>query len=77
MARGAPPTTSSWSSATARAASSRFPGRGNIDETQELYCPAIMEAIAATGFEGYVGQEFRPRGDRRKAMIHAVETCDV
>jgi hydroxypyruvate isomerase len=53
------------------------PGRSNIDETQELYYPAIMEAIAATGFEGYVGQEFRPRGDRRKAMIHAVETCDV
>ena len=53
------------------------PGRSNIDETQELYYPAIMEAIAATGFKGYVGQEFRPRGDRRKAMIHAVETCDV
>ena len=53
------------------------PGRSNIDETQELYYPAIMEAVAATGFKGYVGQEFRPRGDRRKAMIHAVETCDV
>jgi len=53
------------------------PGRSNIDETQELYYPAIMEAVASTGFQGYVGQEFRPRGDRRKAMIHAVETCDV
>lgn len=53
------------------------PGRGNIDETQELYYPAIMEAIAETGFEGYVAQEFRPSGDRKAAMAHAFELCDV
>lgn len=53
------------------------PGRSNIDETQELYYPAIMEAIAETDFNGYVGQEFRPRGDRQAALIHAVELCDV
>lgn len=53
------------------------PGRSNIDETQELYYPAIMEAIAAEPFEGYVGQEFIPRGDKRAALTHAVEVCDV
>jgi len=53
------------------------PGRSNLDETQELYYPAIMEAIAETGFRGYVGQEFRPRGDRMAALTHAVELCDV
>jgi len=53
------------------------PGRSNLDETQELYYPAIMEAVAETGFTGYVGQEFRPRGDRQAALIHAVEICDV
>ncbi len=53
------------------------PGRSNLDETQELYYPAIMGAIAETGFQGFVGQEFRPRGDRRQAMIQAVELCDV
>jgi hydroxypyruvate isomerase len=33
------------------------PGRNEIDETQELYYPAIMRAIVATGYRGYVGQE--------------------
>ena len=36
------------------------PGRHEIDETQELYYPAIMKAILATGFKGYVAQEFIP-----------------
>lgn len=53
------------------------PGRSNIDETQELYYPAIMEAIAETGYTGYVSHEFRPRGDKVKALTHAVEICDV
>ena len=54
-----------------------MPGRSNLDETQELYYPAIMEAVAETGFTGFVGQEFRPRGDRQAALTHAVEICDV
>jgi len=37
------------------------PGRNEIDETQELNYPAIMRAIVATGFDGYVAQEFIPR----------------
>jgi hypothetical protein len=37
------------------------PGRNEIDDTQELYYPAIMRAIVATGFDGYVAQEFIPR----------------
>jgi len=53
------------------------PGRSNIDETQELYYPAIMGAIAETGYEGYVSHEFRPRGDKVAALTHAVEICDV
>jgi hydroxypyruvate isomerase len=54
------------------------PGRNEIDETQELYYPAIMEAIVETGYEGYVGQEFIPTWDEPfKALRHGVETCDV
>ena len=34
------------------------PGRGELDETQELNYPAIMQAILETGYEGYVAQEF-------------------
>lgn len=36
------------------------PGRHEIDDSQELNYPAIMRAIAATNYDGYVGQEFNP-----------------
>ena len=54
------------------------PGRHEIDESQELYYPAIMRAIAATGFKGYVAQEFIPTTDDPIAsLVKAVEICDV
>jgi len=53
------------------------PGRNEIDETQELYYPAIMRAILETGYKGHVGQEFIPTGDPMKGLIEAVELCDV
>ena len=37
------------------------PGRNEIDDTQELYYPAIMKAIAETGYTGYVAHEFVPK----------------
>ena len=57
------------------------PGRNEIDESQELYYPAIMRAIAETGFDGYVAQEFIPTGDSKEeniaALRDAVQRCDV
>lgn len=57
------------------------PGRHEIDETQELYYPAIMRAILATGFTDYVAQEFIPTGSDNAAKIaslkNAVRICDV
>ncbi len=54
------------------------PGRNEIDENQELYYPAIMRAIAATGFQGFVAQEFIPLGENKlDALRKAVEICDV
>ena len=53
------------------------PGRNEIDETQELYYPAIMRAIAETGFKGYVAHEFVPKGDPLAALSYAVRICDV
>ena len=57
------------------------PGRHEINETQELYYPAIMKAIADTGFKGYVAQEFIPTGateaDKIAALKDAVKICDV
>jgi hydroxypyruvate isomerase len=54
------------------------PGRNEIDQTQELYYPAIMEAIVKTGFKGYVAQEFIPTwADKMAALRKGVEICDV
>jgi hydroxypyruvate isomerase len=54
------------------------PGRNEIDETQELYYPAIMRAILATGFKGYVAQEFIPKqADKVASLRKAVQLCDV
>ena len=53
------------------------PGRGNLDEKQELNYPAVMGAIAEGGYQGYVGQEFIPQGDKVAALTQAVELCDV
>jgi hydroxypyruvate isomerase len=53
------------------------PGRNEIDESQELYYPAIMRAIAETGFQGYVAHEFVPKGDPLAALTYATRICDV
>lgn len=54
------------------------PGRNEINETQELFYPAIMKAIVDTGYKGFVGQEFLPTWDDKiKALAHGVRTCDV
>ena len=53
------------------------PGRNEIDATQELNYPAIMRAILETGYEGYVGQEFVPKGDVLEALKSAFEICNV
>ena len=57
------------------------PGRHEIDESQELFYPAIMKAILETGFKDYVAQEFIPTGketkDKVAALKKAVKICDV
>jgi hydroxypyruvate isomerase len=54
------------------------PGRAEIDETQEIYYPAVMRAIVQTGFRGFVAQEFMPRGkDPLDSLRKAVQICDV
>lgn len=54
------------------------PGRNEIDETQELYYPAIMEAIVETGYKGHVAQEFIPTWkDPILALKDGITRCDV
>jgi hydroxypyruvate isomerase len=54
------------------------PGRHEIDETQELYYPAIMRAIVETGYKGHIAQEFIPaKPDAVASLRQAVGICDV
>ena len=53
------------------------PGRHEIDETQELYYPAVMKAIADTGYKGWVGQEFIPAREPIASLTQAARICDV
>ena len=54
------------------------PGRIDPDDQQELYYPAVMRAIAATGYDLFVGHEFRPReGDPLGSLAKAFAICDV
>jgi len=54
------------------------PGRNEIDETQELNYPAIMKAIANTGFKGIVAQEFIPKQEDKLASLKkAIVICDI
>ncbi len=54
------------------------PGRNEIDESQELYYPAIMRAIVGTGYKGYVAHEFVPKKkDQIASLAYAVRICDV
>ena len=54
------------------------PGRNEIDDTQELNYPAIMRAIAGTGFKGFVGQEFVPKNPNKLVSLQqAITICDI
>lgn len=54
------------------------PGRNEIDNTQELYYPAIMRAILDTGYKGYVAQEFIPKSKSPLVSLkESVVICDV
>ena len=53
------------------------PGRGELDDTQEINYPPIMQALVDVGYKGYVGQEFIPTRDPLQGLQQAVEVCDV
>ena len=53
------------------------PGRHEIDDRQELNYRPIMRTIAATGYEGFVGQEFVPTSEPIAALKAAFDLCNV
>ncbi len=50
------------------------PGRNDLDDSQELNYPAIAGAIERTGYSGFIGHEFVPKGDPIKALEAAFKT---
>ncbi len=54
------------------------PGRGELDETQEINYPPVIEAIRQTGYRGFIAQEFIPTWDDPiAALAHAAKVCDI
>jgi hydroxypyruvate isomerase len=51
------------------------PGRNEIDNTQELHYPAILEAIKETGYTGYIAHEFIPKKDPVASLRTAFQQC--
>lgn len=53
------------------------PGRQDLDAEQELNYHAICKALAEKNYDGFLGQEFMPKGEPFAALKAAFETCDV
>lgn len=53
------------------------PGRGELDDKQEINYPPIMRKLLELGYDGYVGQEFIPTRDPLAGLKQAVKLCDV
>ena len=53
------------------------PGRNEIDETQELNYRRVTQAIADTGFTGFLAHEFVPRRDPLTSLRQAADICTV
>ena len=53
------------------------PGRNDLDDEQEIYYPAVIQAIAETDYDLYVGHEFIPKGDPIEGLRAAFHLCDV
>jgi hydroxypyruvate isomerase len=53
------------------------PGRNEIDDSQELNYRRVAQAIAESGFAGFLAHEFVPRNDPLKSLREAFAICDV
>ena len=53
------------------------PGRNELDDFQELNYRGICRVISDAGYDGYIGHEFRPRGDLVGGLRQAFEICNV
>ena len=53
------------------------PGRNDLDDEQEIYYPAVARALNETGYKGWVGHEFLPKGETLPALQQAFDIFNV
>jgi hydroxypyruvate isomerase len=53
------------------------PGRGELDDAQEINYPAVVRKLLDGGYTGYIGHEFIPTRDPLAGLKQAVAVCDV
>ena len=53
------------------------PGRGELDDEQEINYPAVMKKLVRLKYAGYVGQEFIPTRKPLDGLRQAMKLCDV
>jgi hydroxypyruvate isomerase len=53
------------------------PGRHDLDKHQEIWYPPVVKAIADSGYTGWIGHEFNPKGDALTALQQAYDLCNV
>lgn len=53
------------------------PGRGELDQNQEINYRPVMKALQEIGYKGYVGHEFIPTRDPLAGLRQAVKACDI
>lgn len=53
------------------------PGRGELDDNQEINYPPIMRKLVEIGYKGFVGHEFIPTRDPLAGLKQAIHLCDV
>ena len=53
------------------------PGRGELDDSQEIAYRPVMEALVEIGYDGYIGHEYIPTCDALAGLREAVALCDV
>jgi len=51
------------------------PGRADLDLEQEINYPAVLRAIAKTGYTGYIAHEFLPKADPIQALSAVFYDC--
>ena len=53
------------------------PGRGELDDMQEINFVGCMKALLDVGYKGYVGQEWIPTRRPLEGLRQAMRVCDV